>query len=153
VLFSALKGSKIMPNGMWNHHTHEYMTDGLPLPNIGAVVLDDSTTSGVRDLFHLLSLPWDYQITPTDFMIVRDHFQKHYDQTHAEVFAKCREHYQTLQKARPSQSSREALPGSAVCCTKRISLLGIPLIRIKSSMNKTSVRLFGFLPLMKILRK
>jgi predicted O-methyltransferase YrrM len=153
VLFSALKGSKIMPNGMWNHHTHEYMTDGLPLPNIGAVLLDDSTTSGVRDLFHLLSLPWDYTITPTDFVTVRDHLRKHYDQTLVEVFVKCREHYQTLQRSRPSPSSREALSGSAICCTKRISILGIPLIRIKSSLNKTSIRLFGFLPFLKILRK
>jgi len=153
VLFSALKAFKIMPHGMWNLHTHEYITDDLPFPNIGAVVLDDSSTSGVRDLFHLLSLPWDYQITPTDFMIVLNHFRKHYVQTHVEVFVKSREHYQNFKKARPSELSRKAIHGTAVCCTTRISLLEIPLIRIQSSLNKISIRLFGFLPLLKILRK
>ncbi|WP_297277263.1 class I SAM-dependent methyltransferase [uncultured Brachyspira sp.] len=76
VLFSALKGRKIIPNdGIFN-----------TIGNIGAVILDDDILDRVYDYFHLLTLPWEYLPTDEDIDITKNIFLKYYDKKYVDMF-------------------------------------------------------------------
>lgn len=152
VLFAALKGRKIKPDATWNDFTHEYMTDGLPLPNIGAVILESPAMDNVTGLFHLLSLPWDYLISASDFTIIRDHLGRHYDRRHVDQFATCYEHYRKSGVSTAGHTSDGKEDAKDRPNTKRIAFIGIPLIKIKSFGRRAVVYLFR-LPLLKITTK
>ena len=76
VLFSALKGRKIIPNdGIFN-----------TIGNIGAVILDDDILDRIYDYFHLLTLPWEYLPTDDDIDITKNIFLKYYDKKYVDMF-------------------------------------------------------------------
>lgn len=83
VLFSALKGRKIIPNdGIFNS-----------IGNIGAVILDDDILDRVYDYFHLLTLPWEYLPTDEDIEITKNIFIKHYDKKYIDMFINIYSYY------------------------------------------------------------
>ena len=69
ILYSGLSGIKLYPK-----------TESLKftLPNIGAVVLDDNAMDRTFNTFCLLTLKWQYMITPKDYIDILNIFSKYY---------------------------------------------------------------------------
>ena len=65
ILYSAIKGRQILPKGDF-------------FVNIGAVILDDDIMHNVYDIFNLLRLPWQYNISKQDINDIKKSFTKHY---------------------------------------------------------------------------
>jgi predicted O-methyltransferase YrrM len=155
VLFSALRGLKIVPESQLNNHSHDYMTDNLPLPNIGAVILDSNMMSQVDDIFRLLSLSWEYQISDHDLLIANNHFKKHYGDKHTDIFIKCASFYQSRFELASDFTTNQHVGSKSdrLQYKKRISILGIPLLKIVASNNTIVLKLLGILPFLKVVRK
>ncbi len=73
VLFSAIKGQKILPAGNF-------------FVNIGAVILDDDIMENVFDIFNCIRLPWLYNISGSDITAIKKCFSKYYPEDLLELF-------------------------------------------------------------------
>ena len=81
VLFSALKGQKIMPyykpfSGLF----------GEFFSNIGAVQLNKESFKNYFDIFNLLTLKWRYSIPDNEILECVDFIRAHYGEYYAEYF-------------------------------------------------------------------
>lgn len=78
ILFSAIKGQKILPA----FTEHKYT------PNIGAIKLSPDTYENAYDIFNCLTLPWLYKLDEKDYQCLKKHFQKYYDKDLTDIFEK-----------------------------------------------------------------
>ena len=78
ILFSAIKGQKILPA----FTEHKYT------PNIGAIKLSPDTYENAYDIFNCLTLPWLYKLDEKDYQFLKKHFQKYYDKDLTDIFEK-----------------------------------------------------------------
>ena len=83
-LFSALKGTKIVP---------DENSFGCKLGNIGLVVLDDDIMDRIFDYFYLLTLPWAYSLNNEDTVNMSEFVNKHYGDNYSNMFLNIALHY------------------------------------------------------------
>ncbi len=78
VLFSAIKGEKLMPKTQYT----EFFS------NIGAIKLNSDQKPFILDYFLLFTLPWEYIPENSDNKKLIDHFNRHYDNEIVEMYIK-----------------------------------------------------------------
>ncbi len=114
LLISALSGEKMLPRyvkpfyakhkeGEYYNSKHLLMNNSgrfndkelvdkesrhaiFTFPNIAAIRLNKSTRDNIWNLFNILAQPWQALPNETDFIIIRDHFRKHYDAYYCNMF-------------------------------------------------------------------
>lgn len=69
LLFSAIRGTK---------YTLMEEDDAVLLPNIGAIVCDETNRADSFSVFNLLSLRWNYTVAPEKIKDIREFFSRHY---------------------------------------------------------------------------
>jgi predicted O-methyltransferase YrrM len=150
VLFAALKGGKSTPEEIKNYHVHEYMMEDLPMANIGAVKLDAGGGSQAADVLRLLSLPWAYKLTDRDVEVATKHFMRHYGEDFAQNFTKCV--VNNHERIDRNQITSQLQSNERMEYKKKISIFGIPLMKIIARYSSTKYKLFGILTILRISR-
>lgn len=157
ILFAVLQGEKITPLKSFNDYCHDYMTENIPLPNIGAVILskdNHKNKSQLSSIFHLLSLPWEYSINSHDLEKLTHHFFTHYGDTLTLLFLKCFDHHESiLKKNKPYNTNSLNNHSNNNYIKKKISLFGIPFLYLVTKNGKTYFKIFGFINILKVVNK
>ena len=126
ILFSALKGRKIIPNdGIFN-----------TIANIGAVILDDDILDRVYDYFHLLTLPWEYLPTDEDIDITKNIFLKYYDKKYVDMFLNIYSYHKKEITAMNDNIKNKTIIGNKTDLDEKIKSLESRLSTMEKYMNR-----------------
>lgn len=75
--------------------------DDNEMLNIGGFIVDIHTRQNVGDLFSLMSIDWEYDLTESEFKLYFDHFSKYYGYALSKEFS----YYYNLHKKKPYNSN------------------------------------------------
>lgn len=89
ILMSAISGVKLLPyNEPGKNLYYNFHNKHPEINNIGAVALEEDTNERLFDIFNLLLLPWQYDVSKEDTARIGAFFEKYYAKEYIELYNK-----------------------------------------------------------------